>query len=144
MTPSTFLALLPALLGLAGSASLPGKLPAMAVLAQSEGVIRVPVGPKAVPPALEWVERKGPRCLHSDSIESATLPDREHVDFVLFDRRRYRAELAVDCPALDFYRGFYLTPEDAQICAGRDAIRSRIGGSCRIERFKRLVPRPAR
>jgi hypothetical protein len=26
------------------------------------------------------------------------------------------------------------------LCAGRDAVHSRIGGSCTIERFRRLLP----
>ena len=45
-----------------------------------------------------------------------------------------------DCPALDFYGGFYLQPDDERICAKRETIRSRVGGSCRIERFRLLVP----
>jgi hypothetical protein len=60
---------------------------------------------------------------------------------VLASARRVRAEFDEDCPALDFYGGFYLRPEDARVCAGRDAIHSRMGGSCTIERFKLLEPR---
>jgi hypothetical protein len=69
------------------------------------------------------------------------LSGREHVDFLLYDRTRLRARLSEDCPALDFYNGFYLTPDDGQVCIKRDTIHSRMGGSCRIERFRRLVPK---
>ena len=32
-------------------------------------------------------------------------------------------------------------PQDDELCAGRDAIHSRMGGSCTIERFKLLIPK---
>ena len=91
---------------------------------------------------LEWSERKGPKCIAVDEIRGAMLSGRDGVDFMLPHRRRVRAKLADDCPALDFYNGFYLsTEEDERICARRDTIRSRVGGSCRIERFRELVPK---
>ena len=62
------------------------------------------------------------------------------IDFVLRDRRRFRAIMDSECPALDFYGGFYLQPDDERICAKREIVRSRVGGSCRIERFRTLVP----
>ena len=52
-----------------------------------------------------------------------------------------RAHLDEDCPALDFYRGFYLQVQDDHLCAHRDAIHSRMGGSCTIDKFKQLVPK---
>ncbi len=57
------------------------------------------------------------------------------------DHSRVRAHIDEDCPALDFYGDFYLQPEDDRLCAGRDAIHSRMGGSCRIEQFRRLEPK---
>ena len=57
------------------------------------------------------------------------------------DRSRVRAKIDDDCPAIDFYGGFYLQPEDDRVCAKRDEIRSRMGGSCRIERFRSLEAR---
>ena len=54
----------------------------------------------------------------------------------LRNRQRIRAGSTSDCPALDFYGGFYLQPDDERICAKRDSIHSRMGGSCRIERFR--------
>ena len=62
------------------------------------------------------------------------------IDFLLRDRTRVRAIMDDECPALDFYKGFYLQPDDDRICAKRESIQSRIGGSCRIERFKTLIP----
>ena len=109
------------------------------LVVEREVIMRVPVRP--MPNRIEWEERKGPKCIPSGSIRSAMVSNREYVDFQLFDRTRLRARLSDNCPALDFYSGFYLTPEDGKICAKRDGIHSRIGSSCRIERFRRLVPK---
>ena len=50
-----------------------------------------------------------------------------------------RARLASSCPALDYYYGFYITPNaDGQVCADRDVIRSRMGGACQIDKFRLL------
>ena len=72
--------------------------------------------------------------------------DREgEVDLVIGGTRRMRAKLDDDCPTLDFYRGFYLKPTpDGQLCAGRDALRSRSGAYCAITRFRMLVPKKAK
>lgn len=140
MTPSTFLVLLPALLGLTGFGAVPAT-EGRVLLAQNEVVMRIQLRPRVVP-MLEWSERKGPKCIAVDEIRGAMLSGRDGVDFMLPHRRRVRAKLADDCPALDFYNGFYLsTEEDERICARRDTIRSRVGGSCRIERFRELVPK---
>jgi hypothetical protein len=109
------------------------------LVVQEEVIMRVPVRP--MPHRFDWEEKKGPRCVSAQSIRGAMVSGREHVDFLLFDRSRLRARLSDDCPALDFYSGFYLTPEDGKLCAKRDGIHSRIGSSCRIERFRRLVPK---
>lgn len=109
------------------------------LVVQEEVIMRVPVRP--MPHRFEWEERKGPKCISALSIRGAALSGRETVDFLLFDRTRLRAELDEDCPALDFYNGFYLTPDDGKVCAKRDDVHSRMGRSCRIERFRRLVPK---
>ena len=62
------------------------------------------------------------------------------LDLTDAQRTQIRAIMDDECPALDFYRGFYLQPDDQRICAKRESIQNRVGGSCRIERFKRLVP----
>lgn len=111
------------------------------LVVQDEVILRVPIQPRPLGPPIEWSERKGPRCIPSGMIRRALLSGPEQVDFVLANRARVRAEFEEDCPALDFYGGFYLRPEDERLCAGRDAVHSRMGGSCMIEQFKHLVPK---
>lgn len=131
------LSLFPAVFGLATA----GPSDEVRTLVVERGVIiRVPVRPRPIRP-IDWEEKKGPKCVSTGDIGAAALSGRETVDFLLLNRTRLRAELSEDCPALDFYNGFYLTPEDGKICAKRDGIHSRIGRSCQIERFRRLVPR---
>jgi hypothetical protein len=91
------------------------------------------------PPAME--ERKGPHCIEADEIAAAAVIAPNAVDFVLRGGDRMRARLDGACAALDFYGGFYMNPgDDGRICAGRDVIRTRAGGECGIDRFRRLVP----
>lgn len=111
---------------------------------QDEVILRIPVEPRPMGPGIQWMERKGPKCIPAGAIRGALLSGPEQVDFIMINRARVRAQFDEDCPALDFYRGFYVQPKDEQLCAGRDAVHSRIGGSCTIERFKSLVPRLAR
>jgi hypothetical protein len=135
------LSILPVLLGLI--AVQPGAVEQSVtrLVVQDEVILRVPVQPRAYDPPIRWVERKGPRCIPAFAIRRAMMSGRDQVDFVLSNRARVRAELDEDCPALDFYGGFYLQPEDDRLCAGRDEIHSRMGGSCTIEHFKKLVPK---
>jgi hypothetical protein len=126
-----FLVLLPALASMVGADTPPN---------QVVRTITVHVRPHPGP-QIEWRERHGPKCIAAQSIAGAMLSGNSGVDFVLRDRSRLRAELDSDCPALDFYDGFYVQPGDHRLCARRDVIRSRIGGSCRIERFHVLIPR---
>ena len=113
------------------------------LVVEREVIMRIPVRPRPAPP-YAWNEKRGPKCIEASSIRAAALSGRETVDFLLFDRTRLRAQLAGDCPALDFYNGFYVTPENGKLCARRDEIHSRIGRSCTIERFHRLTPRVSR
>ena len=97
--------------------------------------------PAAVTP-IEWKEKKGPKCVPIASLRGAAFGGDDGVDFVLAGNKRIRAKLEDDCPALDFYSGFYLKPTaDGQMCADRDAIRSRSGAVCPIDRFRSLVPK---
>ena len=111
------------------------------LIVQDEVILRVPVQPHPLLPEIEWVEKKGPKCVPVAAIQRALLSGSEQVDFILADRSRIRAKFDEDCPALDFYGGFYLQLQDDRLCAHRDAVHSRIGGSCTIERFRQLVPR---
>ena len=113
------------------------------LVVEQEVIMRIPVRPRPVQP-FTWEEKKGPKCIEASNIRGAALSGRETVDFLLFDRTRLRAQLSEDCPALDFYNGFYVTPEKGKLCARRDEIHSRIGRSCTIERFHRLTPRLSR
>jgi len=111
------------------------------LIIQDEVILRVPVQPHPLFPDIEWIEKKGPKCIPAAAIQRALLSGSEQVDFVMANRVRIRAQFDEDCPALDFYGGFYLQPQDERLCAHRDAVHSLIGGSCTIERFKQLVPR---
>jgi hypothetical protein len=133
--------LLPLLVGLLGAA--PGTVgqSVTRLIIQDEVILRVPVQPRPLMPAIEWVEKKGPKCIPAAAIQRALLSGSEQVDFVLVNHARIRAQFDEDCPALDFYGGFYLQPQDERLCARRDAIHSRIGSSCTIDRFKQLIPK---
>ena len=102
--------------------------------------IRVPVAPRPRR-RIRWEEEKGPKCLPAGAIAGAFLSGPDSIDFLLRDRRLVRARLDNDCEGLDFYGKLYVQPEDRRICARRDSIRSRAGTSCRIEKFRSLVPK---
>ena len=142
MIPGSMVAFVPFLLGL--FAAQPGVMSQSVtrLVIEDQVILKVPIRPRPLSPQFEWREHKGPKCIAAGAIRGALLSGPQQVDFVLGDGpRRIRAELEEDCPALDFYKGFYLQPQDEQLCAGRDAVHSRIGGSCTIERFKQLVPK---
>lgn len=140
VTFAAFVTLLPMLLGIAGFGPGDQGTRVRSVYVEQHLVIRVPV--RAPRMRVQWTVKKGPKCIRPGAIRAAFSSSHNHVDFVLAGRHRVRALLDEDCPALDFYEGFYLSPEDERICARRDVIRSRMGGSCRISRFVRLVPKP--
>ena len=141
MTLFSLFSLVPLMLGLAGAHGAGAPPEVRRLVVDEQLILRVPVRPRLVPPRFEWEERKGPKCLPTRAIVGASLAGPREVDFILSSRTRLRAELDDDCPALDFYDGLYLKPEDAELCAKRDLIHSRVGGSCRIDRFRHLVPR---
>ena len=132
---------MPLLLGLLGAE--PGAVgqSVTRLIVQDEVIVRVPVAPRPLMRQFEWVEHKGPKCVPVGAIRMALLSGPSQVDFILANRERVRAQLNEDCPALDFYGGFYLQPGDDRLCVRRDAIHSRIGGSCAIERFRQLIPK---
>jgi hypothetical protein len=140
MIAGTILNLVPMVLGL--FAMQPGAVQQSVtrLVVQDEVILRVPVQPRPFRPTIRWEERNGPRCIPTGAIRRALMFGSEHVDFILANRHRIRAQLDEDCRALDFYGSIYLQPDDDRLCAGRDAIHLRAGGSCTIERFKLLVP----
>ena len=141
MISGTFVTFIPLLLGLFAAQPADVQPVVTRLIMQDEVILRVPVQPRRYIPRVEWVEHKGPKCIPAGMIRRAMLSSPDEVDFLLADRTRVRAQFDEDCPALDFYGGFYIQPEDERLCARRDAVHSRMGGSCRIERFRRLEPR---
>ena len=124
-------------------AEAPPAPPVRVMTVERQMILRVPVSPY---PRLNfrWEEEKGPKCLPASSIAGAMLSGPDSIDLVLRNRLRIRAKLDNDCEGLDFYDGVYLQTEDGQLCAKRDSIRSRMGGTCRIEKFRMLVPKVER
>jgi hypothetical protein len=141
MIPGTILTFVPLLLGLFAGQPNVVQQSVTRLIVQDEIILRVPIQPRPLMPRFDWVERKGPKCIDTGIIRGALLSNAQQVDFITAGPTRFRAELDEDCPALDFYGGFYLQPQDQRLCAGRDAIRSRMGGSCTIDKFKQLVPK---
>lgn len=124
----------------------PAAIPPMVSRLVSGGdvILRVPVLQGRTRHSVRWVERNGPKCLPIRSIRAALLSGRQNVDFVVASSSNpIRAKVDDDCPALDFYGGLYLEPQDSLLCAKRDTIRSRMGGTCKIRGFKVLEPQPA-
>lgn len=107
-------------------------------------IVRIPrVGPQRGVAArpIQWREGRGQRCIAVRNVAGAGLLGPSTVDLILRDASRVRIRLHRRCPALDFYRGFYVTSSgDGRICADRDAIRARSGGECEIEQFRALYP----
>ena len=139
MTLLAFLGLIPALFGMAGDPPSPPRQGVRRVVINQELVISIPIRPRPMQ-RVDWIEKKGPKCIEADRLAGAMWSGPRSIDFVLRDRSRIRAVMDDECPALDFYRGFYLQPDDERVCAKRETIRKRDGGTCRIERFWRLVP----
>jgi len=112
-------------------------------------VIRIPrmPAPRAIEapepplPSIEFHEKDGPQCVASDDLVAATIPTDDRVDVMLRGGERLRMRLDKRCRTLDYYTGFYVTAgHDGQVCAKRDAIRTRSGDECGIAKFRRLVP----
>ncbi len=122
-----------------GSAVQPDRV-VQRLVVREEVVMYVPIR-RRPPRIFEWTERKGPKCVPASRIAGALMAGSSAIDFVLTDRSRMRAEFNSSCRGLDFYGSFYVEPQDGEVCAGREEIRSRVGGSCRIDRFRRLVPK---
>lgn len=134
--------LFPALLGITADPPAEQQVVRRMVI-RDEIILRIPIRPRASRP-VEWKEGKGPRCLDTDRLAGSMYSGPSTIDFVLRDFGRVRAYLDTECPALDFYGNFYLQTDDRRICAKREFVYSRVGGSCRIERFRSLSPRVRR
>lgn len=129
-----------ALAVLAGSIAVsPAAAQVRSMLVEQRWVIRVPVQPRG--PRVEWKEKRKLRCVMASDLAAASLHERGAIDFLLHDGSRVRAKFKRDCPSLDFYDGFYLQPSGPAVCAARDVVRSRIGGSCPIAELRELRAR---
>lgn len=135
------LGLLAMLLG-GGEATQSPRPPVRMMIVQQQMILRIPVRPHPVL-TLQWEEEKGPKCLPAGMIAGALLSSPGNVDLLLRNRQRIRAKLDRDCDGLDYYSDFYMQTNDGEVCAKRDSIHSRVGGLCKIEKFKLLVPKIA-
>ena len=116
----------------------------MSVTVRQQIVIRGPSATRGglAEDRIEWREGHGPRCIPARNLLRAARLGQESVDLIFRDNSRMRARLERRCPALDYYRGFYINAtEDGMICADRDSIHSRAGGECQIDRFRTLRPK---
>jgi len=134
----------PFLLALFAAQSGPAPQTITRMVVEQRIIWRVPLQPRPMMAQIEWIEGAGLKCIPVGNIRRALLSGPERVDFVFARGARVRAEFDEDCPALDYYGNFYLQPQDGKLCAGRDVVHSRIGGSCTIGHFRRLVPRVKR
>jgi hypothetical protein len=110
---------------------------------QQRVVIRVPIVPTAPEASrpLRLIEKKGPKCLASNSLAGAIVTSGRTIDLFTRNGPRLRAELDKQCQAVELRFGFYIRPNpDGQICASRDTIHARSGGQCDIQKFRTLVP----
>ena len=140
MTFPGFIGLIALLLAGGDPAAPPAPPPVRMMIVQQQMILRIPVRPHPAPNFV-WEEEKGPKCLPVGAIAGAMLSNPGNIDIVLRNRQRVRAKLDSDCDGLDFYGGVYLQTGDGEVCAKRDSIRSRVGGTCRIEKFRMLVPK---
>jgi len=85
-------------------------------------------------------EREMDRCLPVNRISGVQTGTGNRLLLFLRDQRIVSVNLERACRARDFYSGFYVERnEDGQLCVDRDALQSRSGAKCDIERMSQLV-----
>ena len=150
--PATLLALaVPAANVVDGASFAPDTVRVTQMTVRQRIIIRVPRVPmpapdqlrrtySAVPLAIRWKEKKGPKCVAVSELAGAMIVRPRTVDVALTTGKRIRAILDDGCQPLDFYSGFYIRPgRDGMICSDRDGIKVRSGATCAIDSFKTLV-----
>jgi hypothetical protein len=110
-------------------------------------IARAPAAPPPPPPVArsveppQWREKHADKCVKTEKLAAAQVSGEDTVDLLLVDGKRLRAKLEANCPAIEFYEGFYIKQQkDGKVCATRDALRLRSGGQCRIAEFRSLQP----
>jgi hypothetical protein len=95
----------------------------------------------APPPPMLYREKKADDCVKMRKIRGFLVNTPDSIDLLVDEGPPLRARLGSNCPALGFYAGFYVKPNaDGKMCARRDVIRSRMGKTCGIDQFRKLVP----
>lgn len=115
-------------------------LPVSAVLAQVRAVPVSPVHPSA---NQKWRvgKAKTKACIDTDRIAGAVIMDQRTLDVVLRGGERFRLSLASDCPQVGYYGSFYYQVSSAgKLCAGRDRVMGRAGGSCKVRAIAPITP----
>ena len=81
------------------------------------------------------------RCIGIDHVAGAIVFGDRAVELTMTDHSRWRMTFDAACPALSFYQGFYYRRAIAgHLCASRDAVISRAGGTCPIATIVRVRP----
>lgn len=81
------------------------------------------------------------RCVGIDHVAGAIVFGDRAVELTMTDHTRWRMNFDTACPALGFYQGFYYRRAVAgRLCAGRDAVIARSGGTCPISSIVRARP----
>lgn len=89
----------------------------------------------------QWKQGKASSraCIDASHIGGAIVVSQNVVDLMMRGGKRWRFMLDRECPQMSFYGGFYVQPgADGELCAGKDRIMLREGGSCRITRIAPL------
>ena len=81
------------------------------------------------------------RCIGVDHVAGAVVFGDRAVELTMANHSRWRMTFDAACPALGFYQGFYYRRAVAgHLCASRDAVISRAGGTCTIASISRIAP----
>ena len=79
------------------------------------------------------------RCVGIDHVAGAVVFGDRAVEMTMTNHSRWRMNFDAACPALSFYQGFYYRRAVAgRLCAGRDAVIARSGGTCPIASIVRV------
>ncbi|WP_299193094.1 hypothetical protein [uncultured Erythrobacter sp.] len=85
-------------------------------------------------------EREMERCLPVNRISGVQTGTGNRLLLFMRDQRIISINLERACRAREFYSGFYVErSDDGQLCVDRDALQSRSGAKCDIERMSQLV-----